>query len=197
MAAPLYIDPRFDALRNALYHAERANFLDLLNRFLNLIVVLLGASVAGKIATHAHVEEYWLEFGVVLAATLQLVLDFGARASTHKFLQKRYYDVLAEMENEDLDDEKVSRKWSARLSTIASDEPMPMRALDAIAYNKALSATYSDPADLTGNRLWINWWRRRLRHLVAFQSADFPVEAKRKKWLSCFRKEPAEQRLLM
>jgi hypothetical protein len=148
VATPLYIDPRFDALRNALYHTERANFLDLLNRFLNLTVVLLGASVAGKTATHAHVEEYWLEFGVVFSASLQLVLDFGGKAGIHKFLQKRYYDVLAEMENEDLEDEEISRKWSARLSTIASDEPMPMRALDAIAYNKALSATYSDPADL-------------------------------------------------
>lgn len=191
MVTPIFHEPRFDALRNALYHTERRNFLDLLNRFLNLLVILLGAGVAGKAAKLFHIEENWLELGVVLFATLQLVFDFGGRARDHQFLQRRYYEMLSEMESEDLEDSAIKTKWSTKLLTIASDEPMPMRALDAIAYNKALSAIYGDPEFVKSNRQRVNFVQRRLRHIVAFQSAPFPYEieyisrwSRIKDWLS-------------
>jgi hypothetical protein len=177
MSDPIFRDPRFDALRNALYHTERRNFLDLLNRFLNLLVILLGAGVAGKAARLIHIEENWLELGVVFFATLQLVFDLGGRARDHQFLQRRYYELLAEMENENLDDEAIRRKWSAKLITISGDEPMPMRALDAIAYNKALSATCDDPATLQGYRQHVSFLQRRLRHIFAYHAASFPLES--------------------
>ena len=37
--------------------------------------------------------------------------------------------------------------------TIAADEPMAMRALDALAYNKAVDATISDPQRVAECRL--------------------------------------------
>src|SRR5712671_1713820 len=54
--------PKFDALRNAIYHVARRNYFDLLNRILNFLVIILGASVAGKAAKLLHVEESLLEF---------------------------------------------------------------------------------------------------------------------------------------
>ena len=54
MADLLFRDPRFDALRNALYHTERQNFFDRLNRSLNFLVIVLSAGVVGKIAGHIH-----------------------------------------------------------------------------------------------------------------------------------------------
>jgi hypothetical protein len=178
MAETLFRDPQFDALRNALYHTERRNFLDLLNRSLNFIVILLGAGVVGKIASLIHVEDSLLEFGVVFFATVQLVFDFGGRARVHEFLQRRYYEMLAEMENENISDEKIKAKWSARLLTISAEEPMPMRALDAMAYNKALSAVYDDPETLAEYRQHVSWIQRRLRHIFAFHGSKFPPEAK-------------------
>ena len=174
MADLIFKNPRFDALRNALYHTERKTFLDLINRSLNLVVILLGAGVAGKAAKLIHIEENWLELGVVLFATVQLVFDLGGRARDHQFLQRRYYDLLSEMENENLDDDDTLRKCSAKLITISADEPMPMRALDAIAYNKALGATFGDdPQMLRLHRQRVNFMQRRLRHVFAFQSAPF------------------------
>src|SRR5947209_4224914 len=174
MADLIFKNPRFDALRNALYHTERKTFLDLINRSLNLIVILLGAGVAGKAAKLIHIEENWLELGVVLFATVQLVFDLGGRARDHQFLQRRYYDLLSEMENQNLDDEDTTRKWSAKLITISADEPMPMRALDAIAYNKTLEATFGDdPEALRLHRQRVSFLQMRLRHVFAFQSALF------------------------
>src|SRR4051812_18632896 len=124
MSQTLTTDPRFDGLRNAIYHTERRNFFDLLNRGLNFLIVFLGASVAVKAAAHARFEDYFLELGVVLVATLQLVFDFGSRARTHEFLQKRYYELVSELEACGDLDEETCRKWSAKLMTIAADEPM-------------------------------------------------------------------------
>jgi hypothetical protein len=174
MPEPIFKDTRFDALRNAIYHTERRAFLDLLNRSLNFLVVLLGASVAVKAATaHGPVREYWLELAVVFVATAQLVFDFGSKARTHEFLQKRYYEMLSEMETSDFVSEKAKSRWSAKLLTIAADEPITMRALDALAYNKAIDAWISDPQEAANCRLYVPWWQRRLRHILAFQGVQF------------------------
>lgn len=53
--------PKFDALRNAIYHLARRNYFDLLNRLLNFVVIVLGASVAAKASTVVHLDEPVLE----------------------------------------------------------------------------------------------------------------------------------------
>jgi hypothetical protein len=142
--------PRFDALRNAIYNTARKNYYDFLNRALNFLVIILGAGVAGKASDLFHVRELWLEFGVLLFATLQLTFDFGYKARTHEFLQRKYNEMLADIE---LESAPNPAKWKAKLYTIASDEPMPMRALDALAYNAAVDATISDPAIKQSHRV--------------------------------------------
>ena len=41
----------------------------------------------------------------------QLVFDFGSKARTHEFLQKQYYELLAEIEKGNPDDEAEKKKW--------------------------------------------------------------------------------------
>lgn len=178
MSEPIFRDPKFDALRNAIYHTERSKFFNLLSRSLNFIVIVLGAAAVGKITAHYAGFDNWIELGIVVFATVQLVFDFGGRAGTHAFLQKRYYDVLADMEmNSDVDSPKVRKRWSAKLLTIAGDEPIIMRALDALAYNSALDAWTDDPKLLSANRLHVPWWQRRLRNLIAFQGTQFVLKS--------------------
>jgi hypothetical protein len=178
--------PKFDALRNAIYHTARRNFFDLMNRGLNFLVIILGASVAGK-ATHLFdIRELWLELSVLVAATAQLTFDFGYRARTHEFLQRKYYDMLAELELEATPD---PQKWASKLFTIAGDEPMPLRALDALAYNAALDATSSNPAIRTQYRLHVPWYQRMLRHVIAFHSYAYWPEREYVSWWS--KKKPA------
>jgi hypothetical protein len=174
-----YFDPKFDALRCAIYHTARRNFFDLSNRCLNFLVIIFGAGVAGKVGKLFHIEDLWLEFGVLVFATAQLAFDFGYRARTHEFLQKKYFEILAEMELEPSPDQ---RKWSAKLFVIAADEPMPMRALDALAYNAALDATTSDVDIKRANRLHVPLVHRLLRHFIAFHAYEYRPQAEYRAW---------------
>jgi hypothetical protein len=181
MTTPIFQDPRFDALRNAIYHTARGRYLTGVNRFYNFLVIVLGAAAVGKVAKIFSIDDYWIELGIVFVATSQLVFDFGGRAATHIFLQKRYYDLLADMEvSRNADGVEAKKRWSAKLITIAGDEPMPMRALDALAYNAALDAWTTNPEVLKEHRLDVPWRYRRLKHFVAFQGTQFVPRSRHK-----------------
>jgi hypothetical protein len=166
---------KFNALRNAIYHVARRNFFDLINRLLNFIVIVLGASVAGKAAKlFPHFDDLYLEMAVLVFATAQLAFDFGYRARTHEILQMKYYEMLAEIE---LDPKPSPRKYEAKLYTIAAGEPMPMRALDALAYNAALDSTTSESQILEKHRLWVPYSHRLLRYFVAFHAYQYRPES--------------------
>lgn len=173
MTEPIYQDPRFDALRNAIYHSERSSFLDTANRLLNFLVIVCGAGVAAKALVEFKLKGSWLELSVVFFATIQLVFDLGGKAKTHKFLQRRYYELLAEWEPVEEPTEAQTKAWSAKLLVISGDEPMTMRAVDALAYNKALDATSRDTDIRKTQRQYLTWYQRRMRHLIAFQSVNF------------------------
>jgi hypothetical protein len=172
MTEPLFRDPRFDALRNALYHTERRNFLDRINRGLSFFVIVFGAGVVGKATERFSISGLWLELGVVILATGQLVFDFGARARDHEFLQRRYYELLSEMETDPSPDQDATKKWSAKLLTISGEEPMTLRALDAVAYNKALDAVFDDAETQKRYRQDVGW-RYYLRNYFAFHGHNF------------------------
>jgi hypothetical protein len=172
MDEPLSVNPRFDALRNALYHTARRSFLDLINRSLSFLVIVLGTGVVSKIGDKSGFSSY-LELGTVIVATLQLVFDFGSLARTHEFLQRRYYEVLSELEDRNIESDKDKLKYSAKLLLICSEEPMTMRALDAIAYNKGVDATISDSEQRKVYRLKVTLWQRLLRNVYAFHNVDF------------------------
>lgn len=175
MEPPLFERPNFHALRNALYHAERRSVLDFRNRVLSLLTIVLGTGVVSKIGDKIGISS-GLELGTIVAATLQLVFDFGGQARTHEFLQRRYYEFLAEIEDKNFDTDEDKLKLSAKLFLICSEEPVTMRALDAIAYNQAVDATVYDSAQRKAQRLRVSWWQRALRNWCTFQNVDFPFE---------------------
>ena len=179
---------KFNALRNSIYHAARREYYDTLNRALNFLVIIFGAGVAGKASRLFHVEELWLEFGTLIFATAQLTFDFGSKARTHEFLQRKYTELLADIE---LETAANPAKWNSKLYTIAGEEPMPMRALDALAYNAALDATTSDPAEKKENRLRVPLCHRLFRHLVARDGYEYRLESEPispwQRFLSCFK----------
>jgi hypothetical protein len=96
--------------------------------------------------------------------------------------------MLAEIELDPSPDEK---RYNAKLYTIAGDEPMPLRALDALAYNAALDATTSDPEMKRRNRLWVPRLDRFLRHFIAFHAHEYTLESERTPF---WRKRPTKGR---
>jgi hypothetical protein len=119
---------------------------------------------------------------------MQLTFDFGYKARTHEFLQRKYNEMLADIELETAPD---PAKWKSKLYTIASDEPMPMRALDALAYNAALDATISDVATKQANRLRVPFCHRLLRHFLAREGYEYQLESVPisgwQRYFNCFR----------
>jgi len=164
-------DIRFDALRNAIYHSARKGFLDGLNRVLLLLVIAAGTTAVG---------DFGAEFGfgsskiyaaiATLSGTLQLVFDFGGRARTHEFLQRQYYELLAKISETPNASEDETAKWEAELQRLYSEEPPPMRALDAIAYNAARESI--NPNE--GKRAQVRWYHSLLSQFYAFNQSEFP-----------------------
>lgn len=100
-------------------------------------------------------------------ATLQLVFDFGGRAAQHDYLQRRYYELLADV----LENPKTKVEvWEAKLTRLYADEPAPMRALDAIARNAAVDALGYPEKD----RVRVEWYQSLLSQIWPFNETEFP-----------------------
>jgi hypothetical protein len=158
----------FDALRNAIYHTARRNYYDFLNRLMSLVVVAGGTAAVADLAKDVISNKYFA-FVAAIAGLLQLVFDFGGKARTHEFLQRRFYELTADVMSAKSDPERVAQ-WDATLNRLYAEEPPPMRALDATAYNAAAESMGSDPS----KRIEVKWWQSLLRHFYPFNNSPFP-----------------------
>jgi hypothetical protein len=165
-------DVHFDALRNAIYHSARRRFYDTLNRAMSFIVVAAGTAAVSDLF---DLPSKAFAFAAALAGLLQLVFDFSGKARTHEFLQRRFYELVAEMNVATEPTAENIATWDAKLHGLYAEEPPPMRAMDAIAYNAALESLGKDPS----KRIKISWVQSWLRHVFSFNGSAFPyVSAK-------------------
>jgi hypothetical protein len=125
---------RFDALRNAVYHASRRRFFELLSRSLSFLVVVSGTAAVASVAGW---DPRWPAAGAAVIGALQLVFDFNGRARLHERLQQKYFELISAVDKKLSPSEADVAQWRSDLGIIYADEPPPMKALDAIAYNKA------------------------------------------------------------
>ena len=83
--------------------------------------------------------------------------------------------MLSEVElielRSNFDDSKIAEVKS-KLDLIYGEEPPPMRALDAIAYNAAC-----DTLGKSNSRVKISWLQSLLRHLYPFNGTEFVPRA--------------------
>jgi hypothetical protein len=128
------LNPKFDALRNAIYHTSRRRFFELLSRSLSFLVVMSGTAAVANLQI---LDPRIPAAGAAAIGALQLVFDFHGRARTHELLQRKYYDLLADIDLVLAPEGEQLTRWQAALNRIYADEPPPMRALDAIAFNAA------------------------------------------------------------
>jgi hypothetical protein len=168
-------DIYFDALRNAIYHSARKAYFGILNRSMSFIIILAGGSAAGDFGSRWGLDPKFLAFIAAVVAALQLVFDYGMRARTHEFLQRMYYELIAKISANPKPTEKDLSDWEAELNRIYSEEPTPMRALDAIAYNAACESI-----GRSDKRVKVSLWQSLMRHFLPFQHAEFPYERRRR-----------------
>jgi hypothetical protein len=162
-------DLRFDLLRNALYHTARGQFFDWCMRALNFLVIVLGATAISDWVPNAKL----LAGGAALAGAIQLVADFSGLARLHGYLQRRCYELLSELETETEPTEKKIAAIRGKLTALYGEEPPPMRALDAIAYNAAC-----DSVGKSDGRVRVAWWQWILSNFWPFNGTEFvPVRS--------------------
>jgi hypothetical protein len=156
---------RFDALRNAIYHSSRRRFFELLSRCLSFLVVISGTAAVANL----QILDPRLMAAIAAAiGALQLVFDFNGRARVHENLQRRYFELIAEVDAVATPTPADIEKWNAKWSLIYADEPPPMRGLDAISYNTAC-----DSIGRSKSRLELSWYHLFFRHLYSFPNTQF------------------------
>jgi hypothetical protein len=138
------------------------------------------SSSVGEVARTSAVAEFSNKFGAgdpamfaftaTAAGTLQLVFDLGVRARDHDFLQRRYYQLIAEMKRVAAPSHENICEWEAIMYEIYAEEPPPMRALDSIAWNAACESMGGD------KRIKVTWYQSLLRNIWAFNGSEFPYE---------------------
>jgi hypothetical protein len=158
-------DLRFEATRNAIYHAARRRFFELLSRFLSFLVVVSGTVAVGNLINW---DVKWPAAGAAVIGAMQLVFDFNGRARLHENLQRRYFEIIAKIEKILTPTEQEVADLKSEMNLLYADEPPPMRALDAIAYNKAC-----DSLGCPEGRRAINPWQWALQHFYSFPDTEF------------------------
>lgn len=162
-------DIHFDALRNAIYHSSRRGFLDTINRALSFVVVATGSAAVANLVYWGWLDSRVFAGVAALAGLAQLVFDFGGKARTHEFLQRRFYELVAEISECLAAEEKDCARWDASLNRLYAEEPPPMRALDAISFNAAADSLGRQKLD----RVKVTSWESLLRHLWPYNEKSF------------------------
>jgi hypothetical protein len=160
-------DIKFNALRNAIYHSSRRRFFELLSRFLSFLIVVSGTAAVAQLRI---LEARYMAALAATIGAIQLVFDFNGRARLHEKLQVKYYDLIATIDGVPNPAETDIAKWQASLWQIYADEPPPMRALDAIAYNAACADLGFEPKA----HLKVQPWHWFFCQIYSLPHATFP-----------------------
>ena len=159
---------RHKALRNALYHAARRQWLEGWSRFFNFCVIVLSASATVAIIEQVEFVNVALPLITTAVGAIQLVYDFSGKAKDHAFLQSRYYGVMASIDECVDISEQMCANWEAEFSRVAADAPPTMRALDAVCDNQATSTLLGG-----GPRLNVTKWQWATRNYLPHNTGTF------------------------
>lgn len=164
---------RFSALRNAFYHSARLRHFEFWHRALMFLIVLTGTAGAASVFKSGFGDQstgdQWLALTTALLATVDLVLDLRGKAQLHDALKRRYYMLLAKLdESPDATIDQL-RRWNGRVMRITAEEPVTYRITDAVAFNEAIGTLGIDQTE----RLYVSPWQHAVRHMAVGQGLHF------------------------
>lgn len=165
---------RFGLREQIAYHGAREIFLSRLGRFLTAVQVLLGTSAVAMMRD--VFPDYSLATVVLAALTgvLLLVLDpFGA-AREHRILRGRFHELFADCEEAECTPE-IIRSLNGKMQRVMASAPPAYRAVQAIAFNMAVNATFPEEY-AAKHRYRIIWPRRLFANWFAMRGMRFKRE---------------------
>lgn len=159
----------FSAERTARYHMARRGFFEKMHRGSMFIIVAIGTTgVAGALVSQGINGAFLSGLSALLGAA-NLVFDPAGRARQHEALQRKAFELCAEIDSDIAPSAERCAEWTARLHKIYADEPPPMLAVDAVAYNATLAGRREQPDLLVITPLQ-SW----LRNFWSFANVHFP-----------------------
>ncbi|UYT57737.1 hypothetical protein OHI65_14800 [Brucella sp. MAB-22] len=165
---------RFGLRELIAYHAMREQALARLNRFLTGLQVFLGTSAIAVMTNTVAINPAWLVVASALAGVVLLVVDPAGGARDHRALRSRYHNLLADVEECDGSAEEL-RSLRAKKERATADSPPSYRGVQAIAFNAAVNATYSE-AEASGYRYAVGFWRRVFANWFPMRGFKFEME---------------------
>jgi hypothetical protein len=168
----------FDAERTARYHSARRGFFEGIHRWTLFAVV-----ASGSVGFINFVGVWMLKIGVgpeafaglaALIGAANLAFDPAGRARLHEALQRKAYELGAEVDGIIEPTPQQCAEWRSKLHKIFAEEPPPKRALDAVVYNATLSGRRENPDD---DLIVISFSQRTFKQVLPFQNAKFPRRA--------------------
>lgn len=163
-----YEHVEFDLVRSAIYHGARMRFYDRLHRWFMFAVILTGTSAVASILSDYGVRSAGLALAAALLGAADIAFGFSGRARDHDFLRRQYYELLAKLV-ERQNDENIASIVHCDMLRLSAQEPPPLRALDAIAYNSALESLGRNPDE----RIPIKWRETLLKNILPYNTVDF------------------------
>ena len=157
---------RFDALRSAYGHEDRAAFFALWHRLVMFFVTISGtAAFAALAANSSWPPPQAIALLITCLGLLDLVFDLSGQARAHAEMRRRFLDLYADAQA----DGAPASELNVKLHKLYGEEPLLGSAVDAIAYNRAMRSLDRPPEHM----LVIPRCHRTLRHVVARTSSDY------------------------
>jgi len=161
----------FNAERNARYHAARRGFFDWIYRTTLFFIVALGtAGVVHGIVALGMPSATSSGIAAILGA-LSLVFNPYNKAQLHETLQRRSFELAAEIDAVVSATPENLAQWRSKLNLLYADEPPPMRALGAVVYNATLASRQEKP---DAEMLVLKLRHVLLKQFFSFANAHFP-----------------------
>lgn len=162
---------QFSLREQIAYHAIREQALARLARLLTGVQVLLGTSAIASMGELLPVGPVVLLTLSAIAGVILLVVDPSGAARDHRALRSRYHNVLA-----DVSEAVDLRALQASKERISADAPPAYRCVQAIAFNSAVNAMYSEE-EAAPYRYAVGFWRRVFANWVPMRGFKFEMES--------------------
>ncbi len=156
-------DLLFGVCRSIRYHSRRQAFYESIDRWTNLLLLLLGS---GAIALALENRPAWIlsvGFSVSVISGLKLVYAFGSKAGKHGQFVKDFTRLEKQLRTE-TSEEIITAVTQERLNLEASEPPV-MRVLDVLCHNELIRAMGYD-----NEEEWVRvpWWQRLTANLFNY-----------------------------
>lgn len=173
MASRDWSDLLFGVRRSVRYHRRREHFFDTWGKWTNGLNIVFGSAAAGAFLSHARAITPVLALLVVLTSTVDVIVGSATAARKHSDLARRFIEIETAMVLCPAGTGEDIARFTAQRLAVEADEPPVMRMLDILCHNELAMASGNDDSAIYR----VGWFRRRLAHVVNFDTQDLKTIA--------------------